>query len=185
MPWIIRAPSISAIVPLAGIPRVSIGMNLHWASALLADSGPATPSIAPWPKRDGSLATFFSTMYELNEAIDGPVPGRTPKKAPSAVPLRIGAMDCLHVLQRRVEASHLGGEDHTLLRIAEVADDLPHRKHPHGDDHKTDPVRQLVKPEAETLDARNRRRSPRCRTADPVPPSPATSACRPGRAPPR
>ena len=62
MPWIIIAPSISAITPLAGIPRVSIGMNLHWASALLAASGPATPSIAPLPKRDGSLASFFSSM---------------------------------------------------------------------------------------------------------------------------
>ena len=62
MPWMVSAPSISAIAPLAGRPRVSIGMNLHWASALLAASGPATPSIAPWPKRDGSLAIFFSSM---------------------------------------------------------------------------------------------------------------------------
>ncbi len=62
MPWICSAPSISAITPLAGSPSVSMGMNLHWASALLADSGPATPSIAPLPKRDGSSASFFSTM---------------------------------------------------------------------------------------------------------------------------
>ena len=62
MPWMMSAPSISAMVPLAGIPSVSIGMNLHCASALFAASGPATPSIAPWPKRDGSFAIFFSTM---------------------------------------------------------------------------------------------------------------------------
>ena len=62
MPWICSAPSISAITPLAGSPSVSIGMNLHWASALLADSGPATPSMAPLPKRDGSAAIFFSIM---------------------------------------------------------------------------------------------------------------------------
>ena len=62
MPWMVSAPSISAITALAGMPSVSVGMNLHWASALFADSGPATPSIAPLPKRDGSLASFFSTM---------------------------------------------------------------------------------------------------------------------------
>ena len=62
MPWIVSAPSISAITALAGMPSVSVGMNLHCASALFADSGPATPSIAPLPKRDGSFAIFFSTM---------------------------------------------------------------------------------------------------------------------------
>src|SRR5215510_9742747 len=61
MPWMVSAPSISAITPLTGRPSVSMGMNLHWASALLAASGPATPSIAPRPKRDGSSASFFST----------------------------------------------------------------------------------------------------------------------------
>jgi hypothetical protein len=39
----------------------SNGMKEVWAPALLADSGPATPSTAPWPKREGSLAIFFST----------------------------------------------------------------------------------------------------------------------------
>ncbi len=62
MPWMVSAPSISAITPEAGRPSVSMGMNLHCASALLADSGPATPSIAPLPKRDGSSASFFSSM---------------------------------------------------------------------------------------------------------------------------
>ena len=61
MPWIISAPIISAITALAGMPSVSIGMNEVCAPALLADSGPATPSIAPWPKRDGSRANFFSS----------------------------------------------------------------------------------------------------------------------------
>src|SRR5690349_21940279 len=103
MPWIVSAPSISAMVALAGMPSVSVGMNLHCASALLADSGPATPSIAPCPKRDGSLASFFSTMYDENDAMEGPVPGNTPKKAPSAVPRAIAGAEVLmsvHVGQR-------------------------------------------------------------------------------------
>ena len=61
MPWIIMAPIISAISGLDGMPRVSSGMNEDCAAALLADSGPATPSIAPLPNREGSRATFFSS----------------------------------------------------------------------------------------------------------------------------
>ena len=61
MPWMVMAPSISAITGLGGMPMASSGMNEVCAPALLADSGAATPSMAPWPKRDGSLAIFFST----------------------------------------------------------------------------------------------------------------------------
>ena len=62
MPWMIIAPTIKAITAFDGIPSVSIGMNDVCAAALLADSGPATPSIAPLPKREGSRASFFSTV---------------------------------------------------------------------------------------------------------------------------
>ena len=62
MPWIIIAPIISAMMALDGSPSVSSGMNEVCAAALLADSGPATPSIAPLPKREGSLAIFFSSV---------------------------------------------------------------------------------------------------------------------------
>ena len=62
MPWIVIAPTISAITALGGMPSVSSGMKAVCAPALLADSGPATPSIAPLPKRDGSAAIFFSIV---------------------------------------------------------------------------------------------------------------------------
>ena len=62
MPWMVIAPTISAITAFGGIPSVSIGMNEVCAAALLADSGPATPSMAPLPKRDGSAAMRFSSM---------------------------------------------------------------------------------------------------------------------------
>ena len=45
----------------AGMPSVSIGMNDACAPALLALSGPATPSTAPRPNRVGSRAIFFSS----------------------------------------------------------------------------------------------------------------------------
>ena len=61
-PFMISAPRISAMVALPGMPSVSVGMKAVWAAALLAASGAATPSIAPWPKRDGSFASFFSSI---------------------------------------------------------------------------------------------------------------------------
>ncbi len=58
----IMAPTISAITALDGMPRVSMGMNEVWAAALLADSGAATPSTAPLPKRSGVLEILFSRV---------------------------------------------------------------------------------------------------------------------------
>ena len=62
MPWIIMAPIISAIRAFGGMPRLSIGMKQACAAALLAASGAATPSMAPWPKRCGVPETFFSSV---------------------------------------------------------------------------------------------------------------------------
>ncbi len=61
MPWMMNAPTMSAMTGCAGRPSVSSGMNEVWAAALLADSGPATPSIAPCPNVSGCLETRFST----------------------------------------------------------------------------------------------------------------------------
>ena len=55
IPWMMKAPTISAITGCAGRPRVSSGMNEVWAAALLADSGAATPSMAPCPNVSGLL----------------------------------------------------------------------------------------------------------------------------------
>ena len=49
-----------AMAALPGMPRVSSGMNEALEAALLADSGPATPSIAPCPNSSGCFETFFS-----------------------------------------------------------------------------------------------------------------------------
>ena len=60
-PHIIRPPSMIAVVAEPGMPSVSIGTIAPVAAALLADSGPATPSIAPLPNSSGCFETFFST----------------------------------------------------------------------------------------------------------------------------
>ncbi len=62
MPWMVMAPTMSAITALGGIPSVSSGMNEVCAAALLALSGAATPWMAPRPKRSGCLDSFFSKV---------------------------------------------------------------------------------------------------------------------------
>ena len=57
-----KAPMITATVGEAGMPRVKSGISAPLAWALLAVSGPATPSIIPVPNRSGCLDTFFSAM---------------------------------------------------------------------------------------------------------------------------
>ncbi len=49
-PWMRRAPKRMAVGGAKGIPRTNSGMKADWQAALLADSGPATPSIAPLTK---------------------------------------------------------------------------------------------------------------------------------------
>ena len=53
MPWTISAASMTAGIGPVGTPSASIGTKAPQAAALLADSGPATPSTAPLPKRSG------------------------------------------------------------------------------------------------------------------------------------
>ena len=48
--------------PARGNPQGEHRDELALGVRVVGGLGPATPSIAPWPKRDGSLATFFSIM---------------------------------------------------------------------------------------------------------------------------
>ena len=61
MLWIVIAPTIIAITAFSGMPSVSSGMNDVCAPALFADSGPATPWIAPLPNSTDPWPIFFST----------------------------------------------------------------------------------------------------------------------------
>ena len=45
-----------------GMPRVRVGMNVVCDAALFAASGRAAPSMAPFPEREGSAGSRFSTM---------------------------------------------------------------------------------------------------------------------------
>ena len=59
-PYCWKPASIIAAVAEVGRPSVSSGTSVPAAEALLAASGPATPSIAPWPNSSGCLVSRFS-----------------------------------------------------------------------------------------------------------------------------
>ena len=69
-----------------GSPRVSIGTRVPAAEALLLASGPATPSMAPWPNSSLCLDRRFSVTYDRNVGISAPPAGSAPNGKPSAVP---------------------------------------------------------------------------------------------------
>ena len=55
-----KPASMIAAVALVGSPSVSSGTSVPAAEALFAASGPATPSMAPWPNSSGCLVSAFS-----------------------------------------------------------------------------------------------------------------------------
>ena len=55
-----KAARMIAAVAVVGRPSVKSGTSVPVAEALLAASGPATPSIAPLPNSSGCLVSFFS-----------------------------------------------------------------------------------------------------------------------------
>ena len=86
---------------LGAKPIVSSGIMEPPVAALLAASGPATPSMAPWPKRSGCRARRFSSAYEMKVGMMAPIPGRMPSRKPSTLPRAIGPAE-------RFQSSRLG-----------------------------------------------------------------------------
>src|SRR4030042_2758421 len=88
-----RAPRRMAVGGAKGMPRTKRGMKAAWHAELLADSGPATPSMAPLPNSSGCLEMFLSIMYDEYVAITGAGPGTRPTPNPTAVPLKMDLID--------------------------------------------------------------------------------------------
>src|SRR3954451_5578675 len=87
---------MTAAVALVGRPSDSIGTSVPAADALLAASGPATPSIAPLPNSRSCPVRFasrFSVMYDKNVGSSAPPAGRAPNGNPYAVPRSHGFHD--------------------------------------------------------------------------------------------
>src|SRR5215831_11632780 len=105
MPWMISAPSNSAVTGLLGMPSDKTGMRLPATAELFADSGPATPSIAPLTKTT-LLADRIRGLWAPGRA---PIGGRRPQ-APDAI-----------------------GEQRRLCHGFNVAEDLGNSKQPDDD----------------------------------------------------
>src|SRR5215218_4039675 len=82
-----------AAVADVGSPRVSSGTSVPAAAALLAASGPATPSIAPLPNASGLRASRRSRPYDRNVGISDPPAGSAPIGNPSNAPRSHGRQD--------------------------------------------------------------------------------------------
>ena len=82
------------------------------AEALLAASGPATPSIAPWPNSCGRFDSRRSAEYDRNVGISEPPAGTTPSGNPIAVPRSHGFHD------RR---QSVAGHPHATLRSVSMS----------------------------------------------------------------
>jgi len=74
-----------AAVADVGMPSVSSGTSTPVDAALLAASGPATPSMAPLPNSSGCFDSFFSAAYDRKVGISTPPAGIVPNGKPIAV----------------------------------------------------------------------------------------------------
>src|SRR5689334_20127698 len=75
-----------AAVADVGRPIASNGANAAAAEALLAASGPATPSMAPLPNSSGCFDSFFSLTYDSTVGTSLPPTGSVPNAKPMPVP---------------------------------------------------------------------------------------------------
>ena len=147
------APSRSAVTALPGMPSESSGIMLPPTAALFADSGPATPSIAPLPKRVGSRAMRRSTAYDMKAAVTGPPPGTSPSRKPSPLPRRIG----FHDARQSAAVGHRPRIRSATQRVArdrlDVGEDLGDAEEPDDDREQLDARGQVDRPEGEPVAA--------------------------------
>ena len=153
MPWMIMAPTISAITALDGMPSVSMGMNEVWAAALLAASGAATPSTAPLPNSPGFLRELLLQRIgregaQRRSAARQHAEQRTERGA--AQDGRDGSAD---LLARRPQASRLLMAPVRFQVLLEIDDDLGDAEQAHGDRREVDAVAEFRNVEGEALGA--------------------------------
>ena len=168
------------------MPRVSIGMKEVCAPALFADLRPATPSIAPLPKRSGVLRDLLLDRVGREGGEERPAAG---KRAEERADQRCRARSAR---PRRATRSRLGirpvilpcrpPSRHRLsrLRMISAKPKMPMR---HGDDFEA--VGEVDDAEGEALKRRCRRPSRPCRRACRARPSPTALRSSRARAPSR
>ena len=151
-------PSITAVVPEPGAPRVRRGIIAPPTDALLAASDAHTPSMIPVPNFSGVFEILFAVFHEMSDAIMAPAPGT----APTAVPITdersiVGTRPfvSLHVrYDPEILAAFLGAtspDDSTSLKTSEMAnrpiiaqDVQPHHEEQKAEDHADEPLHQAL-----------------------------------------
>ncbi len=139
-----KAPSSSAITTLGGMPSVSSGMKAPPAAALLAASGPATPSMAPLPNAPG--------RFEMR-LLDGVGRERGDHRAAAGQHAEEEAQDRAAHDRPVARRSSPRGVGHRLpmraetisrwMLLLEIGEDLGDAEQPHDDGHEADAVEQL------------------------------------------
>src|SRR5262245_32418878 len=102
-----------AAVAEVGRPRVSIGTSTPAADALLAASGPATPSIAPLPNSSGFFDSFFSVKYDRKVGTSAPPAGSAPIGKPMKAPRN-------HAFHERAQSSRDSHSEPLIGRISSL-----------------------------------------------------------------
>ena len=135
-----RAEKNMAMIGFGGMPRESSGMSDPPAAALFADSGPATPSMAPCPNLSGCFAIFFSTAYETKVATTAPPPGRIPRTKPMSDPLTMAHLaspqsfrDGIRFLIRVLKIS-------LRRRLLEIFEDFRNSEKAHDQGNDANPI---------------------------------------------
>ena len=146
MPWITIAPIISAITGLEGMPRVRSGTNEVWAAALLAASGAATPSTAPWPKLLGRPRDALFQHVGGERAQHGAAARQDAEHGPDPRAAQHGRPGLADLLAGRPQAAD--GMAHVALdgRAVEIAHDLGNAEQAHGDRDEIDAVVEIPTP---------------------------------------
>ena len=151
MPWIVMAPTIRAMTAFGGMPSVRSGMKDVCAPALLAASGPATPSIAPAPEPARVLGDLLLDRIRREGTQHRAVAGQDAEDRAdcrSAQDRQVGLPEILPVRQQAADRLM---DDVARLRMVKIAQDLGNAEDAHGQHREIDAVRQEGQAERQPL----------------------------------
>ena len=115
-------------------------MKEVWAPALLADSGAATPSMAPLPNCAEFLEIFFSSEYAAERTQNRAAPGQYAECRTERGAAQNRSHDAFPILLGRHQACDLRYHHGARLFALQIAHDLAQSEHAHGNNDEADPV---------------------------------------------
>ena len=122
------------------MPSVSSGMNEVCAPALLADSGPATPAMAPWPNSSGVLESALLDRVGGEGRKDGAAARQDAERRADDGAAQDRRDHPLEIVARRQQAADLGHQHRAGLLALEIAQDFGDAEDADGDGDEVQPV---------------------------------------------